>query len=256
MLYKEKEIFIFNDINEMSDFAVKQWNNICDDAIKRKNSFEVALSGGRTPVNFYQKLSYQKSALLWMKTQIFLVDERFVSFDDEESNYRMIQKTLFSQVDIPPENIHPISTSEETPYISAAQYEEHLISYFNLGTQPDKKAKTAFPTFDVIMLGMGEDGHTASLFPGTPSLSETRHLVVAVSPLDVSKKERITLTLPVLNSARNVIFLIAGNNKSPVIKRLLENENSTLPAAKVRPTRGRVFFLLDKEAGSQVLFLK
>jgi len=237
----KREILIFKDIEEISNFVIKKWLEISERAIKGRGRFSVALSGGKTPKPLYQKLAELKDILPWDKTDIFLADERFVPYEDSENNYRMISQTLLSQVKIPKENIHPISTREKTPKASARKYEEELISYFKL-------KKGEFPRFDLILLGMGEDGHTASLFPDTPSLTETQHLVIAVLPPDISKRERISLALPVINNADNIIFLITGTHKAKVLKEVIEAKNRKLPAAMVNPQKGVLFFLIDKDA--------
>ncbi len=244
-----REIVIFKDIEDISDFAVKKWKDICDNALKKKNCFEVALSGGKTPIALYKRLAELQETLPWNKTRIFFVDERFVPFEHSESNYRMMNHILFNNIDIPRENIHSISTKEDNPRVSARKYEEDLISSFKL-------AQGQFPQFDLIVLGMGEDGHTASLFPGTPSLKETKHLSVAVSPSDLLLRERISLTLPVINNAENIIFMIAGGNKAQVVKDILEDGTHELPAAMVKPERGKLLFLIDERAASLISIIK
>ncbi len=243
MNYKNKEILIFKNIDEMSDFAIEKWMEISEKAIKDKRRFTVALSGGETPVILYQKLAIFKKPLPWDKTHIFLVDERFVPPEDKESNFRMINQTLLRHIKIPGENIHPISTWDNVPQTSALKYEEDLISHF-------RPLQGKLPIFDLVMLGIGKDGHTASLFPDTPSLRETGHLAVAVSPSYISKKERITLAFSVINNANNIIFLVSGSNKAKIVKEVIEEGNNLLPAAMVRPKNGKLFFLMDKSAGS------
>ncbi len=241
--HENKEILIFKNVEQLSDFATEKWMNISEKAIKDKGCFTVALSGGKTPMTLYQKLANLKNSLPWDKTHIFLVDERFVPYEDKESNYNMINQTLLRHVKIPKENIHPISTKEDTPQASAIKYEEDLISYFKLSQGESLK-------FDLILLGIGEDGHTASLFPDSPSLKENKHLAIAITPSDTSKKERITLTFSVINNADNIIFLACGTNKAKIVKEVLEEENSLLPAAIVKPKKGKLVFLMDESAGS------
>lgn len=226
----------------MADFVIAQWKTISEKAIKGKGYFSVALSGGRTPEFLYKKLS-NKRTLPWNKTHVFLTDERYVPYEDEENNLHMINNTLLTRVSIPKKNVHPISTSEVTPLESAEKYEEDLISFF-------RTAETALPKFDLILLGIGEDGHTASLFPETPSLKEIRHFAVTVSPKDKTKKDRITITFPVINMAKNIVFLVTGGNKAKIVKDVIEGKNNLLPAAMVEPEKGKLFFLLDESAGS------
>lgn len=240
-----KKILIFKNISQISNFVIKKWVEISEKAIKNRERFTVALSGGKTPVNLYRKLADLKNPLPWNKTHIFLVDERFVPYEDSRSNYRMINQTLLSRVKILKENVHSISAEGKIPQASAAKYEENLISFFKL-------SPGEFPRFDLILLGIGEDGHTASLFPDISSLTETKHLAIVVSPPDISKNKRITLTLSVINNAENIIFIITGSNKALILKETLEKRNSRLPAAMVRPKKGRLFFLIDEAAASHV----
>ncbi len=226
----------------MSDFVVEKWKEISRIAIKRKGRFDAALSGGTTPVTLYQKLADIGKALQWDKTHIFIVDERFVPFNDDKSNYKMILSTLLDAVEIPKENIHPISTSEDSPRAAALTYEQEMISHFDL-------LQNNYPEFDLILLGIGEDGHTASLFPNSPALNETEHLTASVSPGDPAKKERITITFPVINNSKNVFFLVSGTNKAKVINKISGNDRS-LPATNISPAKGTLFFLLDKDAAS------
>lgn len=238
----KREILIFKDMDGMSDFIVRKWTEISEHEIKNKGAFTVALSGGKTPVTLYRRLADEKS-LPWSKTHAFLVDERFVPYESEENNYHMINRMLLRHVNIPAKNVHPIFTSELSPQTSAAKYEEELTSYFKSGHKN-------LPVFDLILLGIGEDGHTASLFPDSSALKEKNHLAVAVTPSETSKKERITITLPVINNAGHIFFLVAGENKTDSVKKVVDNKNASLPAAMVRPRNGKLLFLLDQSAGS------
>ena len=242
MVNTKRNILIFDKYDQISDFAVEKWEEISSDAIRSKDFFAVALSGGKTPVNFYEKLSNYRKGFFWDKTHIFLVDERFVPFDHEQSNYRMIKEHLLNGLKLPMENIHSISTQEDTSEKSSENYEKHLRDFFKL------KAGE-IPAFDLVMLGIGEDGHTASLFPRTSSLRENRRLVVPVS-LDRLENKRISITLPVINNARNIIFLVSGYDKAQVMKEILEEKNMMLPASRVNPEKGKVFFLMDEKAAS------
>ena len=236
-----KEILIFENSDQIVESAIKIWTEIADDAIKQRGLFTVALSGGSTPVQLYKELA--GTNLKWDCTHIFMVDERFVPFDHSDSNYRMIHETLLSKINIPEKNIHPVPTGKGSSDESAQSYERDMQSFFNVSFG-------GIPEFDLVLLGLGEDGHTASLFPGAAALAEKdRFAVSAISP-DTAGHERITITFPVINSSRSVVFHITGSNKAEVVKDVLENENSTFPAASVRPHSGKLVFLLDQHAGA------
>jgi 6-phosphogluconolactonase len=239
-----KEVIIFKTIDDMVDFVIAQWETISEKAIRGKGYFSVALSGGKTPVALYQKLSDRKE-LRWDKTHIFIVDERFVSYEDEANNFHMINDTLLKHVSIPKDDVHSISTAEDAPQAAAIKYERDLRSFFKVNTKP--------PRFDLILLGVGKDGHTASLFPGTPAVKEKKRLAVAGAPLDKTKNERITITLPVINNAENVMFLVTGGSKAKIVKEIIDGENDLLPAAMVELENGRLFFLLDESAGALII---
>jgi 6-phosphogluconolactonase len=242
MMENQLEVFIFDNTCETANFMVKQWKELSLKAIRQKGSFVAALSGGSTPRDFYRKLSLEKEISTWDKNHLFLVDERIVPFTDADSNYGMLDSLLLRRVNIPPENRHFIPVQSFSPEILAKKYEEDMKKFFRL-------QKNKFPEFDLIMLGIGKDGHTASLFPGTEALKCKKQLAAAVI-LDQVKHDRITLTLPVINSAKNIIFLAHGKEKATAIKRVIEERDISLPASLVKPGRGRLIFLLDRDAGS------
>jgi len=235
----EGKILIFMTREKLYDFLIKKWKEISEKAVKERGFFTVALSGGETPVEFYQRLADSKNLFPWSNNHIFLADERFVPFKHPDSNYGMIRRDILERISLPPQNVHSIQIYQ-TPEISAEKYEEDLRMFFNLG-------KGEFPEFDLILLGIGVEGHTASLFPGDSALSETHRLTVAVH-LDEERHDRVTLTLPVINHTRNIVFLVLGESKAEIIKQVLENPQSNLPASRVRTENGRLFFLLDKAA--------
>ncbi len=248
IVHNKKEIFIFRDIEDISGFIINQWSEISRRTIESRGVFTVALSGGRTPVQVYERLAELKDTLYWSKTHVFLVDERFVPLEDAESNYNMLKRTLLSRVNIPAKNIHYISTDEASPQESARKYEMLMLSYFRI--KDDE-----LPRFDLILLGIGEDGHTASLFPDTPSLSKRKGLVITVSPPKTFRFERISLTLPVINNAENIIFLVTGSNKATVLRRIIKEGDRALPASMVQPVNGRLIFVID-EPSAELLSLK
>lgn len=238
---KHKEILVFKNSDQLVEFAIRKWNAVAGDAIEHRGLFTAALSGGSSPVTLYKELS--ETDLKWDRTHIFLVDERYVPFDHNDSNYRMINDMLLSNINIPQQNIHPVPTQKGSSDEAAISYERNMSSFFHLSSD-------GIPVFDLILLGVGEDGHTASLFPGSPALTVKNRLVVSAIPPDESMHDRVSITFPVINNARNVVFFVTGGNKAGVVKDMLENENSNLPAASVRPSKGKLFFLLDQHAGA------
>jgi 6-phosphogluconolactonase len=230
----------------MADFIIAKWHEISSEAIRERGYFAVALSGGKTPVPLYRKLAKEQGEIMpWDKTHVFLVDERFVALTDSDSNYRMIRETLLDAVPIPSGNVHFVQTGLADPVEAAGRYGADLAGFFRL-------PKGIFPEFDLILLGLGEDGHTASLFPGSPTLNEKKRLVSAVI-LGGEMHNRITLTLPVLNNARNVFFCVTGKVKARVLRDVVEKRRASFPASLVSPERGRLLFLADAEAGGLLL---
>jgi 6-phosphogluconolactonase len=240
-----QNLLVLDDQDRMAEFMIKKWEGVVKDAIKERGLFVAGLSGGQTPVNFYRTLADHKGTLPWNKIHIFLVDERFLAFDDKDSNYRMLRDTLLDKVQIPQQNLHPIPTGRLTPQLSAEAYEEDLRIFF-------RSRSGQFPEFDLILLGIGEDGHTASLFPGSPALNEGTRLAVAVM-LDEIRHDRITLTMPVINHAKHVVFLVSGKSKAAVLEKVVNEKDPSLPASLVNPHKGEPLFLLDLEAGSRLI---
>jgi 6-phosphogluconolactonase len=238
----EANIFVFDDNEGVADYAVTLWIEMSSEAIVDKGSFMAALSGGKTPVEFYKRLAASKDVLSWDRIHIFFADERFVPPAHRESNYGLIKKHLLSHVKMPDENVHRIQTEGITLVQSATRYEEDIRRFF--GYKGD-----TMPRFDLIMLGIGEDGHTASLFPGKVSLKERTRLAIPVTAEKFPNK-RITLTLPAINSARKIMFLVSGRDKAKVVKQIVEGKRSGLPVSRVQPKQGVVYFVIDKRAAS------
>jgi 6-phosphogluconolactonase len=205
-------------------------------ARQAEGRFAVCLSGGSTPRRTYQLLAQQN--LPWERMHWFWGDERFVPSDDKDSNYRMAREAFLDHAPIPPENIHPIPT-EGTPAAAARAYEEELQSYYGA-----RQLDPARPLFDVQLLGLGGDGHTASLGPGRPELEERRRWVVEV--VGWQPQTRITLTYPALESSRHTAFLVVGADKRAVLARALAGDKA-LPAARLAPV-GELRWLVDKAA--------
>ena len=248
MIPQGQRVIVLQNEDEMADFMIKKWKEVSRAAIEEKGFFTVALSGGKTPIPFYQKLALLNKGLDWEKTHIFLVDERFVPFQHPDSNFHMLKETLLNQVLIPGQNIHPVPVEEATAQMAARKYEEDLRSFF-------KPSPGKVPDFDLILLGMGKDGHTASLFPGRLPFNEPGQLVAAVM-LDEMRHNRITLTLPVINQAKTIIFLVTGKNKAEVLGKVIYKKDFTLAASLVAPQTGNLIFLSDLEASSQLSFQK
>ena len=204
--------------------------------IESSGAFSLVLAGGNTPRPLYELLAGPNFSrrLPWPKIHLFWGDERWVPSNHPDSNFGMAAKSLLAHIDIPPTNLHPIRTDLRTPEEAAATYERDLQNYF-------RNAPAAKCGFDMILLGMGTDGHTASLFPGSPALNITDRLVAAVRAPDASPAvERITLSLPALNRASDVLFLIAGRGKTDIMQSILTQPKASArlyPAARVRPRR-------------------
>jgi 6-phosphogluconolactonase len=209
-------------------------------AVDERGQFTVALAGGNTPRDMYRRLTQPPygAALPWTQTQVFFGDERMVPPDSPKSNYRMAKETLLDHVPIPLDHVHRIR-GELPPDEAVRLYVDELRSVFGAA---------GVPRFDLILLGMGPDGHTASLFPGTPALDNTTDLVTAVhlAPTAAGAAHaawRVTLTLPVINAARHVVFLVAGADKAEPLRRVLAGD-PTLPASRVRPSNGTLTWLV------------
>ncbi|MFC1650128.1 6-phosphogluconolactonase [Candidatus Latescibacterota bacterium] len=233
---------IFASKDDLDDYAFELWMNAYNKSMRENGLFCAALSGGNTPAGFYRKIASNARSFQWDNVHLFLVDERFVPLDHENSNTRMIKENLVSTVSMEEKNFHFIPTDHDTSEAAALSYENHLKTFFALhGKQ--------FPVFDMILLGIGGDGHTASLFPGTPSLSE-RSAFTAASISPVPPIDRITLTFPVINHSKKIVFIVTGENKSHAIEEIAKSEKPELPASNVLSTLGEVVFLLDESAGT------
>ncbi len=209
-----------------------------------RRPISLALSGGTTPRLMLMALAAEpyRAGFPWDQVHIFQVDERWVPADDPSSNQRMLRERLLAHVPLPPDSFHPVDTSLSDPSEGARRYEETL-----RGVLP--AAPRGFPRFDAVLLGLGGDGHTASLFPGSPALTEVRAWTAATVGGDPSLP-RVTLTLPVLCAASAVIFLVSGTRKASILAEVLSGNREDLPAARVSPRRGTVTFLADADAAS------
>jgi len=237
------EIRVINTPQELFQAAAAEFIGLAEHFVHGHGRFTVALSGGSTPKHLYTLLASDVVPLIaWDKILFFFGDERHVPPDHPDSNYRMAKEFLFSKVPIPPENIFRIHTEEDAG-TAARIYEETLQRVFKLKTGE-------FPGLDLILLGLGPDGHTASLFPGTAAFDESSRPVVA-NWVEKFQSYRITLTYPVINNAANVMFLVSGGDKASAVRQILQ-DGVDLPAKRVQPRDGRLLWLLDRAAAGEL----
>lgn len=242
------ELRIVEDEAALAQEAATEFARLATDSVNAKSLFTVALSGGSTPKSLYSLLASRepwRSELPWPRMHVFWNDERHVPPDHPDSNYRMADAALLSKVAIPPENIHRIRGEESDPAKAADEYERELQNAFRLTADQ-------LPLFDLVLLGLGTDGHTASLFPDTAALYEREHYVVA-NWVEKLNAWRITLTLPVLNRATNVMFIVSGPEKANILRAVLEADRAEqYPAQFIRPTAGRLLWLVDSDAAASL----
>ncbi len=222
---------------EVLAHGVAEW--LCHLAQASNRAFAVCLSGGSTPRRLYQCLAEPGivSRFPWRRVHWFWGDERFVAHDDRESNYKMAHDAFLSRVPVPDNNIHPIPTEGTSPEQAAVAYETTLKRFYGAEfLSPDR------PLFDVNLLGIGENGHTASLFSGQTALQESRRWALAVTGAD--PKQRVTLTYPVLDSSRDAAFVVTGAAKQKIAARALAGDR-TLPVTMIRPI-GRLHWFMDR----------
>jgi 6-phosphogluconolactonase len=214
------------------------------EAVRQRGVFTVALSGGSTPRSLYKLLadpgSSFRARVPWASIHFFWSDERHVSPDHPDSNYRMAHEAMLSRVPVLETNVHRVQSENPSAADAAKKYEETLV----------KVTKDSLPRLDLILLGLGTDGHTASIFPGSDVLHETKRLVAAPW-VEKLKTYRITMTLPLLNNAMSVLFLVSGTEKAEIVKEVLRGPNR-YPAQAVKPTKGQLLWLLDREAASNI----
>jgi len=237
---ENKIIQIVPDRNSLIDAALTTWKETAAEAIEEKGYFTVALSGGSTPIPLYQKCATLKKELPWKDTYIFQVDERYVGIDHDDNNYKSIYENMVKPLGIIPAHVVRVPVENNTAENAARGYEDAIKEFFCA-------RNIQFPRFDLMFLGIGGDGHTASLFPGLTSLSERKRWVVSVKN-DTVNHERITLTFPVLNQAKHIVFLMSGKDKAYQVVKVLKNTACDLPAALIRLQDGIVTYLVDKEA--------
>lgn len=264
----DKEIKIFPTVEELNAFAANEFVRLSRLATEERGQFTVALSGGSTPKKLFALLASDAFRLQidWQKVHIFFGDERAVPPDDEESNYRMASETLLSKVEIPAENVHRFSTekyraddfTDQSVGCGFGRFDAETRAVAEIAAKMSRQVRDTFhlkpnefPRFDLIFLGMGADGHTASLFPESGALTE-KEKIVTENYVEKFDSFRLTFTYPAINNARNVIFLIAGADKAEVLKEVLESETIRHPSQMIQPTDGLLLFLLDEKAAAKL----
>jgi 6-phosphogluconolactonase len=239
-----REVRRFQNLEELNCDAAaffSEWTRRC---VAERGTCHLVLSGGSTPEKLYRKLAGPPFdvSVPWSQIHVHLGDERCVPPTHPDSNYRMAHAALLSRFALPPERLHRPPGEVSPPEAGARLWEAELRTLF-----PGPATEDGFPVFDLILLGMGSDGHTASLFPGHPALEENRHWVAAVTaPAGDPPVPRLTLTLPVINRARCVLFLVSGKGKKRILDQVLSGPGDgggTLPAARVRPSGSLLWFL-------------
>jgi 6-phosphogluconolactonase len=237
------EVLICADAAELARESARRFAELAEVFTNDTGRFTVALSGGSTPKAMFRILAEKPfaDAIPWRSINFFWGDERCVPPDHADSNYRMARETLLSKVPIPPENIFRIPAEDDDPHRAATSYSETLRSFF----------ADEWPHFDLVFLGMGADGHTASLFPGTAAL-KAHDLIAVANFVEKFQSWRITLTANAINRARNIIFLVAGQDKAPALKEVIEGPRNPelYPSQLIEPYYGTLLWMIDEAAAS------
>jgi 6-phosphogluconolactonase len=242
-----REVRIFDSDQEVAAEAAEFLVWLGEQGIQERGRFRLALSGGSTPKRLYRVLASEYARRLkWVQVEFYFSDERCIPPHHEESNFRMADETLLGPLAIAAEQVCRVR-GEDEPEKAAAAYESVIRERFKIGHEEQ-------PMFDLVLLGLGDDGHTASLFPGSPSIREATRLVMASqSPRGV--RDRVTFTPPLINHARTVMFLVAGAGKAAAVRTVLEDKTidpMQCPAKVIQPVNGRLVWFLDQRAAAQL----
>lgn len=248
MAAKFPGVVVLEDAAAVAREGAARFVSLAKDSLAARGAFHVALSGGKTPAALFRRLAEDdlRGAVDWSRTHLYWSDERTVPPSHADSNYGMAERELIARVSIPSQNVHRME-AERADLDRAAQEYEALLRK-NLPAGPG-----GFPCLDLIYLGMGPDGHTASLFPGSSGLKETVRAVIAhdVIPPNFPPSKRMTFTFPMLNAARAVLFLITGADKKDRLREVLEGTHTPpYPSQTVRPAAGQLVFLTDRDAAA------
>ena len=241
----EIEKIVMADSDKLSEKGAEIFHKSATDAVNHKGHFSVAISGGSTPRTMHRLLAQEPyvSQTPWNRVHLFWVDERMIAFDHPHSNFGIAQKDFLDKVPIPFDQVHPMPAT--MPFDKGASfYEAELNDFF-------QRHHSRRPQFDLVTLGIGKDGHIASLFPGQDSTA-SEHWVLSVKGGNPNL-HRLTLTYFVLNNAKRILFLVSGKEKATIVKRLFEDDQALLPATRVKPFNGEILYLLDKDAASLLL---
>lgn len=236
---KENSVKIFSDHTQLSQYAAEYLLNKIEKT--GENKISIALSGGSTPKNIYKHIANNYSQKIdWNKVKLFFGDERCVPSTDEQSNYKMVSNTLLRSINITPENIFKID-GEDQPEVEAKRYSAVL--------KEELSIKNGIPQFDIVLLGIGEDGHTVSIFPDQIKKFHSKNFCEPATHPETGQK-RVTITGQIINNANLVVFIAVGKNKSRIISEVLSNSVNkySYPAALVDPVKGKLAWLLDEDA--------
>lgn len=245
-LMEAKNLSVFENYEALVSATADLFVKLADESTKARGKFVVSLSGGSTPKGFYSRLAEQEiaSKVDWSKVVVFFGDERTVPYSSPDSNQRMITEHLLSKVPLMRENVFSLSDPDMDPKQTAIDYERTMHEFFRLSGEE-------LPQFDFMLLGLGDDGHTASLFPGSPALSETLRWFVD-NKVEKLNTVRLTTTYPVINNSRNIIFLASGKTKASVLKAVLTGPEGMYPSQNVRADNGKLYWYVDKEIASEL----
>ena len=237
-----KEIIVFTTIDKLAEYSAGLLNTLIAETADGEY-LTIALSGGSTPKRIFNYISSRDHGNTdWRKVRFFWVDERCVPPDDEESNYKMTRLNLLQNIAIPEQNIFRIH-GETAP-------EKEAVRYSNIIAE-NVPFENNLPRFDLIILGLGEDGHTASIFPGNTALFQSAK-ICEVAKQPQSGQQRITITGPVINNARQVVFMVTGAGKTDIVAQILQDKETGLPASFVKPADGKLTWMLDADAAGKL----
>jgi len=235
------EIIVKDNSRQLAEAGARLFTKVALASVRERGHFAVAISGGSTPRGVHRLLAEEphRSEVPWKRTSLFWVDERCVPVTDDRSNYGLAKRDLLDKVPLPMSQIHPMPV-EVPSDMGAQEYQREIQNFFQVGEEQ-------IPEFDLIFLGIGTDGHTASLFPGQRALKEQKQWIVAVKGGDPNVS-RLTMTYPLLNRARVIVILVSGKGKAAILKTLFEEKQTGLPAAGIKPTNGELTWLIDRDA--------